>query len=164
MLDVIITQQGESFPLQEAALELRPGLGGESRWRPGRSSGGAAPQGRVGNELTLALFGPRRASAGGTAATPRTTLPSSGAASSPPTRITTTRGLGRAGTACLPVPSTAESTIPSWRRNTPTPTRTCTNPTGPAAPPADTATTHGTASECGDWGKPGSILDTFAIT
>lgn len=116
------------------------------------ASDGARQELRV-RELTLALFGPRRASAGGTAATPRRTRPSSGAASWPPTRITTTRGLGRAGTACLPVPSTAETTIPSWKRNTLTPTRTRTNPTGTAAPPVDTATTHGTGSECGDLGK-----------
>lgn len=44
-------------------------------------------------------------------------------------KTTTTKGLGRAGTACLPVPNTAEIIIHLWKKSTPTHTRTRTNPT-----------------------------------
>lgn len=42
-------------------------------------------------------------------------------------KTTITKGLGRAGTACLPVPNTAEIITHLWKKSTPTHTRTRTN-------------------------------------
>lgn len=45
-------------------------------------------------------------------------------------KITTMKGLGRVGTACLPVPSIAEIITLLWKKIILTPTRTLTNLTG----------------------------------
>lgn len=45
-------------------------------------------------------------------------------------KIITMKGLGRAGIACLPVPSIAEIIILLWKKITLTHTRTVTNPIG----------------------------------
>lgn len=74
-------------------------------------------------------------------------------------RITTTRGLARVGTACLPAPSTAEITTLWWKKITPTHTRTLTNPIGTEAPLGDTAMTPDTGFEAAEANtqKPSSV-------
>lgn len=59
----------------------------------------------------------------------------------------TMNGLGRVGTACLPVPSIAEIITLLWKKITLTPTRTVTNPIGTEDHRGDIAMTLATGSE-----------------
>lgn len=68
-------------------------------------------------------------------------------------KITTTRGLVRAGTACPPAPSTAEITTLWWKKITPMRTRTLTSPIGTEAPQGDTAMTPDTGFEAAETNK-----------
>lgn len=71
-----------------------------------------------------------RVSVWGTAIIPQRTLQLKDEVLWPLMKIITMKGLGRAGTACLPVPSIAEIIILLWKKITLTHTRTVTNPTG----------------------------------
>lgn len=62
-------------------------------------------------------------------------------------KIITMKGLGRVGTDCLPVPSIAEIITLLWKKITPTPTRTLTNPIGTEDHLGDIAMTPDTGSE-----------------
>lgn len=68
-------------------------------------------------------------------------------------KIITMKGLGRAGTACLPVPNTAEIITHLWKKSTLTRIRTLTNPIGTEDPLEDIAMIHDIGFEFKNLGK-----------
>lgn len=72
-------------------------------------------------------------------------------------KIITTKGLGRVGTACLPVPSIAEIITLLWKKITLTHTRTLTNPIGTEDRLGDTAMTPDIGSESAETNENSSV-------